>query len=176
MTTTDVAALPAQRTTGAYRIGMVCLGNICRSPVADVVMTAKVADAGLSDLVEVASCGTADWHVGKHMDSRSAATLTGAGYDPTRHRAQQFGPSWLDEYDLLLTMDLSNLADVGGRTDHVRLFRDFDPAQPGSEVPDPYYGGEQGFGEVLEMVERTCDTLVDLLRSRAGRDGDAPRP
>ena len=177
MTTPSTApALPAQRTSGAYRIGMVCLGNICRSPVADVVMSTKVEQAGLTGLVEVASCGTADWHVGKEMDARSAATLTGAGYDATRHRAQQFGPAWLDEYDLLLAMDRSNLADVGGRTDHVRLFRDFDPVDPGSEVPDPYYGGEQGFEEVLEMVERTCDSLVDLLRSRAGLDGDAARP
>lgn len=163
MTGTSVTdTLPAPRTPGRYRVAMVCLGNICRSPVADVVLRAKVAEAGLSDRVEVASAGTADWHVGKPMDTRSAATLTDAGYDATQHRAQQFAAAWHETYDLVLAMDHSNRENVGpGRAVH--LFREFDPLEPGGEVPDPYYGGEDGFLEVLAMVERTCDHLVELL-------------
>lgn len=157
--------LPEQRTTGRYRIAVVCLGNICRSPTAHVVLEQRIDEAGLADRVEVSSSGTADWHVGKAMDPRSAATLRDAGYDPSRHRAQQFAGD--SEHDLVLVMDTSNLADVGGRTDRVRLFRDFDPAEPGSEVPDPYYGGDDGFREVLAMVERTSDAIVAALEREA---------
>ncbi len=157
--------LPEQRTSGRYRIAVVCLGNICRSPTAHVVLEQRIAEAGLADRVEVSSSGTADWHVGKPMDPRSAATLSSAGYDPSRHRARQFAGD--AEHDLVLVMDSSNLADVGGRTERVRLFRDFDPAEPGSEVPDPYYGGDDGFREVLAMVERTSDAIVAALEREA---------
>ena len=157
-------ALPPPRQPGHYRVGLVCLGNICRSPVADVVLSATVTGAGLGDRVEVASCGTGHWHVGHAMDPRSAATLRDAGYDGSHHRARQFDPTWL-ELDLLLTMDEQNLADVGGRSPdgRVGLLRDFDPLDPGAEVPDPYYGGDSGFQEVLAMVERSCDALVAAL-------------
>src|SRR5690606_35247871 len=80
-----VTELPPPRTEGRYRTGVVCLGNICRSPMAEVVLTERVAEAGLDDRVEVASCGTGDWHVGHPMDRRAAATLSAAGYDPSRH-------------------------------------------------------------------------------------------
>ncbi|HEY1119305.1 MAG TPA: low molecular weight protein-tyrosine-phosphatase, partial [Acidimicrobiales bacterium] len=121
---------------------MVCLGNICRSPMADVVLAERLADAGLDDRVSVGSSGTGGWHVGDPMDRRAAATLTAAGYDATRHRARQWGSGEdADAADLVLAMDAQNLADLGGPTDRVRLFRDFDPVDPGSDVPDPYYGG-----------------------------------
>jgi len=96
------------------------------------------------------------------MDSRAAATLEQHGYDPTRHRAQQVGEDWRDRFDLVLAMDEANLRELGGRSDRVRLFRDFDPAGSG-EVPDPYYGGDEGFEEVLAMVERTADALAREL-------------
>lgn len=147
-----------------YRIALVCLGNICRSPMADVVLAARLADAGLADRVRVSSSGTGDWHVGKPMDRRAAATLTSAGYDASRHRARHFDAGWLEDHDLVLVMDRTNLADVGGAGDRVRLFRDFDPVDPGGEVPDPYYGGGDGFEEVLAMVERTVATLVAQLQ------------
>lgn len=156
--------LPAQQTDGPYRVAVVCLGNICRSPVAHVVLREKVARAGLAGRVVVRSGGTADWHVGKDMDPRSKATLVSAGYDASGHAATQYRADWQRTEDLVLVMDRSNLADAGGGTDRLRLFRDFDPIEPGSEVPDPYYGGEDGFSEVLAMVERTCDVLVDALR------------
>ncbi len=163
-----MTALPTQHTTGPYRIAMVCLGNICRSPVADVVMNARLAESPLSGAVVVDSCGTAGWHAGNEMDPRSAATLSAAGYDPTRHRAQQFTASMRTTHDLLLAMDRSNLSDLGGASERVRLFRDWDPHFPGGEVPDPYYGGPDGFEEVLGMIERTCGALLADLTEALG--------
>ncbi len=156
--------LPRPRTPGRYRIALVCLGNICRSPMADVVLNACLAEAGLGDAVEVTSSGTAGWHVGKVMDERAAALLTQEGYDASRHRARQFDPAWLDDHDLVLAMDGSNLDDLGGRSDRVLKFRDLDPVETGADVPDPYYGGPAGFEEVLRMVERTSTTIVTALQ------------
>ncbi|QCW52163.1 low molecular weight phosphotyrosine protein phosphatase [Nocardioides dongxiaopingii] len=156
-------SLPPPREAGRYRIGVVCLGNICRSPMAHVVLEARVAAAGLADEVTVTSSGTGGWHVGDPMDPRAAATLAAAGHDGSRHRARQFATSWHDEHDLLLAMDAANLADIGGGTDRVRLFRSFDPEEPGADVPDPYYGGDRGFQEVLAMVERCSEAIVSEL-------------
>ncbi|MGA8255428.1 MAG: low molecular weight protein-tyrosine-phosphatase [Nocardioides sp.] len=163
---TDVAhsaELPPAREPGRYRIALVCLGNICRSPMADVVLNERVREAGLDDRVEVVSCGTGDWHVGQRMDHRAAATLASHGYDAEQHRAQQFAASWSAEHDVLLAMDEQNLADIGGRSERARLFRDFDPVGTGGVVPDPYYGGDSGFEEVLTMVERTSDVITAHL-------------
>ncbi len=170
--------LPAPRAPGRYRIALVCLGNICRSPMADVVLTARVAAAGLDDRVTVASSGTGDWHVGHPMDRRAAALLTSEGYPDdltSAHRAQQVLASWLTDCDLVLAMDRENLRDLralaGGSADaadpaRLRLYGDFDPSEPGSEVPDPYYGGGDGFRVVLAMVERTADAIVAALGER----------
>ncbi|WP_305706296.1 low molecular weight protein-tyrosine-phosphatase [Nocardioides sp.] len=161
------AELPPRRTDGPYRIALVCLGNICRSSVADVVLTTRLADAGLADLVSVDSAGTADWHRGKSMDPRAAESLRSAGLDPSAHRARHFDRTWAGRHDLVLAMDASNLADLRPLVDEhhrLRLFRDFDPLDPGSDVPDPYYGGEDGFAAVLAMVERTSAALVAALQ------------
>jgi protein-tyrosine phosphatase len=154
--------LPPAHAPGSYRIELVCLGNICRSPTAHVVLEERVAEAGLGDVVEVSSSGTGDWHVGAPMDRRAAAALTTAGYDATRHRARQHDPA--EGVDLVLVMDDANLADVGGRGERIAKFRDFDPREPGGDVPDPYYGGDDGFEEVLTMVERTASAIVEALR------------
>ena len=154
---------PPPRHRGRYAVALVCLGNICRSPTAHVVLEARLAEAGLDDRVAVHSSGTGDWHVGGPMDRRAAATLTAAGYDPTRHRARQYDETWLEDHDLVLAMDLDNLADLGGRSPRVGLFRDFDPVDPGAELPDPYHGGADTFAEVLAVVERTADALVAEL-------------
>ena len=159
------APLPPPRTPGRYVVGMVCSGNICRSPTAEVVLAARLDAAGLGDRVSVSSCGLGDWHVGDPMDHRSAATLTSAGYDATRHRARQLDGSWSTGYDLLLAMDaghLRELATAGLPGDRARLYRQFDPVGHG-DVPDPYYGGPEGFEEVLTMVERTSAVLVTAL-------------
>ncbi|MGH3335791.1 MAG: low molecular weight protein-tyrosine-phosphatase [Nocardioides sp.] len=156
--------LPEPRRPGRYRIGVVCLGNICRSPTAQVVLESLLDKAGLVGAVEVASCGTGTWHLGEAMDERAAATLSAAGYDASRHRAQKFDDGWLDEYDLVLAMDRQNLADIGGRAARVAMFRDFDPVDTGADVPDPYYGGLGGYEEVLRMVERTGTAIVAALQ------------
>ena len=163
-----MSALPDPRTPGRYRVAVVCLGNICRSPMAHVVLESRLADAGLADRVEVVSAGTGGWHVGDPMDPRAAATLAGAGYDPSRHRARQYDATWPEAYDLVLVMDEANLADVGGRRTRVGMFRDLDPVEPGGAVPDPYYGGADGFEEVLAMVERTSDAIVAALPAALG--------
>jgi protein-tyrosine phosphatase len=199
------ASLPEPREPGLYRLALVCLGNICRSPMAHVVLEAHLAGAGLDDRVHVRSAGTGGWHVGEPMDRRAAATLAGAGYDPSGHRGQQFSSSWYDELDLVLAMDTSNLEDLSGLlpsgtrtadgTGPARLarFRDFDPlaGDPGDpdgpdgpgdrDVPDPYYGADDGFATVLAMVERTSEALTALLErtlapgpSRSTTDTVAP--
>jgi protein-tyrosine phosphatase len=131
--------------------------------MAHVVLEERLAEAGLDDRVTVDSSGTGGWHVGERMDPRAAATLVDAGYDPSRHRARQYDDSWAATHDLVLAMDHDNLADLGGRSDRVSMFRDFDPVDPGSDVPDPWYGGSDGFTAVLAMVERTSVALVDRL-------------
>jgi protein-tyrosine phosphatase len=152
-----------------YRVAMVCLGNICRSPMADVIMSDLVESHGLTDSIEVTSSGTGDWHLGHPMDSRAAAQLSSMDHDPSSHRAKQFTADWADR-DLILAMDHSNLANINNilgdlaRPGQVRLFREFDPqAEPDAEVPDPYYGGDAGFVDVATMVERTCVNLLGLL-------------
>ncbi|WP_332642342.1 low molecular weight protein-tyrosine-phosphatase [Aeromicrobium sp.] len=154
-----------------YRIALVCLGNICRSPMAHVVLEDRLAKAGLDDRVEVVSSGTGGWHEGEAMDSRAADVLRSAGYDPSRHVARTFNTDWFAENDLLLAMDLSNQADMSDQAPtvaeqaRVRMFREFDPeASEGDiEVPDPWYGGASGFAAVLAMIERTTDQLVEQL-------------
>ena len=163
------AALPGRTRSGGapYRVAVVCLGNICRSPMADVVLSDRIAAAGLGDRVEVVSAGTGGWHVGGPMDRRAAALLTTHGYDASRHVAQQFGPEWFADTDLVLAMDAENYADIvaQGPDATVRMFRDFDPRADDHDrdVPDPYFGGDDGFAEVLAMVERTADALVAEL-------------
>ncbi len=165
------AGLPPARTPGSYRIELVCLGNICRSPMASVVLESLVHSRGLGGKVQVTSSGTGHWHVGLPMDERAARTLTAAGYDASRHRARQFDPARLDDLDLVLAMDRQNLADVRAAAPdraedgRVRLFGAFDPRDPRAEVPDPYYGGADGFEEVLTLVQRTAETLVAALRT-----------
>jgi protein-tyrosine phosphatase len=172
--------LPPPRRSGTpYRIALVCLGNICRSAMADVVLTERLADAGLADDVEVVSAGTGDWHVGKPMDRRAAALLTTHGYDASRHRAKQFEAGWFDDCDLVLAMDSENRRDLealGMELDdpgRLRMFRDFDTHAGDDtadrDVPDPYYGGDEGFETVLTMINRASDGLVAALtRERVG--------
>lgn len=156
--------------TDVTRVALVCLGNICRSPMADVVLEHQLAEAGVEH-VQVSSSGTGDWHVGQPMDERAAEKLTAAGYDATRHRARNFTAEWFDQQDLILTMDASNHADVlalaqsDEQRAKVRMYRSFDPEadSPRDEVPDPWYGGPEGFDEVLAMVERTSRGIVRFL-------------
>ncbi|WP_157250636.1 low molecular weight protein-tyrosine-phosphatase [Nonomuraea typhae] len=149
-----------------YRVCLVCMGNICRSPMAEVVLRATLAENGLAGVV-VESAGTGDWHVGGPMDQRAAETLAAGGYDGSAHRARQFTREWFDRFDLVLVMDSGNLRALrtlapAGR--EVRLFRSYDPAAPAdAEVPDPYYGGQDGFDEVLRQVRAASEGLAKQL-------------
>jgi protein-tyrosine phosphatase len=152
----------------------VCLGNICRSPMAAAVLRSKVDAAGLGDSVVVESTGTGGWHVGEQADPRARATLLAHGYDPS-HTARQFRAADAEHVDLLLAMDAANLRSLRsalGPDPRVQMFRSFDPSlthvtPPDSrlDVPDPYYGGNDGFVDVLAMIERAADGVVGHLRS-----------
>lgn len=144
--------------------------------MAHVVLEDRLAKAGLDDRVEVASSGTGGWHEGEPMDRRAATALRDAGYDPSRHVARTFTTDWYAEHDLLLAMDHSNYADMTDQAptveaqSQVRMFREFDPeaSEGDDEVPDPWYGGADGFAHVLAMIERTTDRLVERLPDLIG--------
>ena len=166
------ASLPPPRdAAGPYRICVVCLGNICRSPMGERVLAAEVTAAGLAGRVMVDSAGTGDWHVGYAMDRRARAELARRGHDAGRHEARQIQPHWLDDYDLLLAVDRPSLAGLAamasgkpGLRGRIRLLRDFDPAAPdGAEVPDPYYGEQESFAEVFDLVDAAAKGLAGQL-------------
>jgi protein-tyrosine phosphatase len=175
-----------RRASGTYRICLVCLGNICRSPMAEVILRAELDRAGLSGRVEVDSAGTGDWHIGGHMDRGARAELTRRGYDGSGHRARQFDRSWFRRYDLVLAMDDSNLARLRRMApdreaaERTAMFRSFDPALAGSgdgsdlEVPDPYGGGSEEFGLVFDLVLPAARGLADQLRQVLGGRSAAP--
>ncbi|MFC3999627.1 low molecular weight protein-tyrosine-phosphatase [Nocardiopsis sediminis] len=159
---------------GPYRISLVCLGNICRSPMAEKILSADLERAGLGAAVAVDSSGTGSWHIGSPMDERAATTLRVHGY-PTGHTARRFDPAWFAERDLVLAMDLDNLDELRrlapdrGDPGRLRLFRSFAPGSgPNPEVPDPYYGGDDGFGTVLNMIEAASKGLVAELAAVPG--------
>ncbi len=150
------------------RVVTVCSGNICRSPMAEKVLRAALADAGLADRVEVTSAGVGPWHVGEPMDPRAAETLTARGLD-TEHVARQIDAD-AGEADLLLAATVDHVRDLrraGVPADRIRLLRDFDPDAPdAAEIPDPYYGGPDGFDEVLAMIEAAAPGIVDWVREQ----------
>lgn len=161
-----------------YRITAVCLGNICRSPMAEAVIRDRVTAAGLDEIVVVDSAGTGDWHIGGPADPRARATLDSAEYAHD-HRARQIDASWMADIDLLLAMDSSNYANLqamvaeSGADVELRMFRSFDPElghldepHPDLDVPDPYYGSHDGFVDVLAMLERAADALIVELPAR----------
>ncbi|MER5430978.1 low molecular weight protein-tyrosine-phosphatase [Streptomyces sp. NPDC002588] len=152
-----------------YRVCFVCTGNICRSPMAESVFRARVADAGLEGLVEVDSAGTGDWHEGEGADPRTLGVLEENGY-ALDHTARVFEPSWFARLDLVIALDTGHLKALRrlARTEEdvrkVRLLRSYDPgAGDDLDVPDPYYGGRGGFEECLEMVEAASSGLLDAV-------------
>jgi protein-tyrosine phosphatase len=155
--------------TDSIRIQFVCLGNICRSPLAEVVFRDKVEEAGLSDHFEIDSSGTGDWHIGNGADARMRQTAHRHGLSLSDHRASQFQEDDLEQYDHIFVMDKSNLNDVlyfdedDQHNGKVRLFREFDPEPGDYQVPDPYYGGRDGFENVFDIVDRTAETLLQQL-------------
>ncbi|WP_219097119.1 low molecular weight protein-tyrosine-phosphatase [Pseudomonas sp. UMAB-40] len=152
------------------RVLFVCLGNICRSPTAEGVLRHKLREAGLADHIEVASAGTGDWHVGKAPDKRSQAAAKLRGYDLSAQRAQQVTRADFSAYDLILAMDNSNLRHLKalqpakGKAELDLFLRRYQSEL--DEVPDPYYDGDQGFEQVLDLIERASDLLVIELKGR----------
>jgi protein-tyrosine phosphatase len=147
----------------------VCMGNICRSPAAQGVMEKMVQNAGVQDRVEIDSAGTINLHAGELPDSRMRQAAVRRGY-PLSHRARQVRRSDLDAFDLVLVMDLGNLADVESFADprkhegKVRLFGEFCTKHEETEVPDPYHGGSAGFEKVLDMMEDGCAEILRRLK------------
>ena len=154
-----------------YRICVVCSGNICRSPMAETVLRARLAEEGLDGSHTVDSAGTGGWHVGEPADPRAVAALVAAGYlaGAHDHTARRFERAWFDRYDLVVAMDrghereLRRLARHQGDAAKVVLLRDHDPdaAPDDRDVPDPYYGEDEGFAACLKIIERGVDGLLD---------------
>jgi protein-tyrosine phosphatase len=147
----------------------VCLGNICRSPTAHGVFASQVAAAGLGDTIRIDSAGTGAWHVGQPPDDRATAAARARGYDLSPLRARQVSPGDFQRFDYILAMDRSNLSHLealrpAGFRGHLGLFLNFHPRPRVTEVPDPYYGGRDGFEEVLDMVEAAGESLLEVIR------------
>jgi protein-tyrosine phosphatase len=152
------------------RILFVCLGNICRSPTAEGVLRALAAREAPELPLEVDSAGTADYHVGQPPDPRTRAAAARRGYDLSALRARTVDAADFERFDLILAMDRENLGALKRRApshahERLRLFLEFAPDAP-EDVPDPYYGGSNGFEEVLDLVETATRGLLTHLRQR----------
>ncbi|WP_070886890.1 low molecular weight protein-tyrosine-phosphatase [Pseudomonas argentinensis] len=152
------------------RVLFVCLGNICRSPTAEAVLRQRLQRAGLAERIEVDSAGTGDWHVGKVPDSRTQQAASRRGYDLSSLRGRQVSVDDFARCDLILAMDGANLRDLQrlrpaqARGELDLYLRRFGLAE--DEVPDPYYGGSEGFEHVLDLLEQASDALLVELKGR----------
>ena len=147
--------------------------------MAETVIRAELAAAGLADRVHVQSAGTGDWHLGEPMNRGALAELRRRGYDGSEHRARQIGPAWLDRFDLLIATDSSNLRALqrmasGASANRVMLLRSFDPQAPaGAEVPDPYGAGPDEFARVFDLIAAAAKGLVAELAAMFDGAGDS---
>ncbi len=156
------------------RVLFVCLGNICRSPLAEGVFRQKVEELGLLERFEIDSAGTGSWHVGQQADARMRSTAKRRGVNLDELRGRQVGRDDLHGFDHVFVMDSNNLHDTlyldpeGDHSTRVRLFREFDPDPDDYQVPDPYYGGPDGFDHVFDIVERTSKAILERFREIYG--------
>lgn len=151
------------------RVLFVCMGNICRSPIAQGVFEDVLAREGLEEEVFVDSAGTGAWHVGNPPDERAQKSAGLRGLDLSAQRARRISPDDCDAFDYILTMDEDNYRMVSSLcrgSAVVRPFLDFAADSPESEVPDPYYGGSEGFDHVLDLVEEASEGLLADIRER----------
>ena len=148
----------------ATRILVVCLGNICRSPMGQGVIERRAADAGLK--VQVDSAGLGAWHIGEPPNPRGLKVASARGYDNSAQRARQVEPADFSTFDLILAMDASNIDELNrrrpaGATAQIRLFH-----PSGRDIPDPYYGGLPEYEQALDLIEEAATEIVDGLRGR----------
>lgn len=152
------------------KVLFVCLGNICRSPTAEGVFRHYVEQAGLSDKITIDSAGTAEWHIGKAPDPRTVAAAAKRGYDLSPLRGRQAQAEDFAKFDLILAMDKSNLSNLqairpADAKAELALYLPRFGISP-DEVPDPYYGGEDGFELVLDMLEQASEVLLDEIKAK----------
>lgn len=151
-----------------HKILFVCLGNICRSPLAEGILRNKALDHGLD--IEVDSCGTAGYHIGEQPDPRSIAKAKEYGIDISMLRGRKFSKSDFETFDRILVMDKSNYADVidlAKDTNHqskVEMVLNIGQKSNYLNVPDPYYGGEEGFQEVYDLLDKACDLIIEQCK------------
>jgi len=156
------------KNTEPVHVLFVCLGNICRSPLAEFIVRQRAIERGFGDRFHFASAGTGDWHVGHGADRRMSQTAAAHGIDMGSHRASQITRSRVDQWDWLIAMDKANmndLLDMGANAERTLMMRQFEGLEQTPDVPDPYYGGEEGFEEVFELLTLNADALLDHLNS-----------
>lgn len=150
------------------KVLFVCLGNICRSPTAEGVFRRLLARENLESAVEVDSAGTHAYHIGSPPDQRAQEAAWRRGMDLSWMRGRRAGPEDIAAYDYVLAMDRENLQNLilinGGPHDKIRLLMEYSAGFDETEVPDPYYGGPNGFERVLDMIEDACEGLLHELR------------
>ncbi|MFN9772432.1 MAG: low molecular weight protein-tyrosine-phosphatase [Burkholderiales bacterium] len=154
------------------RVLFVCMGNICRSPMAEGVFRHMIRQSGLDDVVKVESAGTHAFHVGEGPDKRAQATASKRGYDITDLRARRVEDVDFEKFDLILAMDWDNLSllqqQAPKKAHHkLQLLMRFATEHESATIPDPYYGAQQGFDQALDFIEDACAGLLEVARRRA---------
>jgi len=149
------------------RVLFVCLGNICRSPLAEVVVKSVAEEQGLSQMFHFESAGTGDWHVGKGADPRSASKAIEKGLSLENHQAQQITQRNIHDWDVFVAMDSDNqhnLIAMGAKPEQVVMMRAFEGVEQAPDVPDPYYGGAGGFEDAYQMLILNAQGLLQSLQ------------